>query len=113
MRTRRTQEVTQGAGTRNRDRAHTPEQAGSIPAPATTASPEIVSIHTGEITDTLSFMERLRDLDSSIALADHTIGTLKEDLKTARRHREGLVTELRATARGERALPLEPSPTKE
>lgn len=67
----------------------------------------IVNLESGEIGDVLGFMERLRDLDARIAKADDEIGMLKENLKTARSHREGLVTELRAVARGERALPLE------
>jgi prefoldin subunit 5 len=68
---------------------------------------------TGELLDATHFMEALRDLDERIDAADAAIDALKENLKTARRHREGLVTELRAVARGERALPFEPSPAKE
>lgn len=65
--------------------------------------------------DSSKFREQLRELelDAAIATADFNIGNLKEDLKNARGYREKLVTELRAVARGERALPLEPSPAQE
>ena len=105
MTRRRISDTTQGAGVVS-DLAHNQAQAGSTPALAT--SPEVVSTETGEITDALSFMEQLREIDASIAKADRAIGSLKEELKFARSHREGLVAELRAVARGERALPLEP-----
>lgn len=72
-----------------------------------------VDPRTGEITDAATFMLALRDLDERIALADNAIGELKENLKIARRHREGLVSELRAAARGDRALPFTDAPKKE
>ena len=72
-----------------------------------------VDPRTGEITDAAMFMLALRDLDERIALADNAIGELKENLKIARRHREGLVSELRAAARGDRALPFTDAPKKE
>jgi hypothetical protein len=56
--------------------------------------------------DSTKFREELRDLDARIAAADVNIDNLKEDLKSARKFRELLVDELRAIARGERALPL-------
>lgn len=56
--------------------------------------------------DTAEFREQLRDLEVRIQQADDTIDLLKENLKFARRHREGLVAELRAAARGDRALPF-------
>lgn len=67
---------------------------------------ETLNIRTGEIKDAAAFFDALRDLDARIVEADRVVGELKENLKIARRHREGLVTELRATARGERALPF-------
>lgn len=72
-------------------------------------SPSVVNIETGEIHDLAQFISAMRDLDVRIAMADRTIGELKENLKTARKHREGLVAELRAAARGDRALPFEPA----
>jgi len=63
--------------------------------------------------DLTEFRKELCDLDARIATADFNIGNLKEDLKNARKFRERLITELRAVARGERALPLEPSPAQE
>jgi hypothetical protein len=65
-----------------------------------------VNTRTGEVTDAAEFIDALRDLDARIVEADRVVGELKENLKIARRHREGLVSELRAVARGERALPL-------
>ena len=67
-----------------------------------------VNTATGELQDRgfAEFMESLRDLDQRIAEADDAIGAAKEALKTAKQHREGLVSELRASARGERVLPL-------
>lgn len=69
---------------------------------------QAVNTKTGELLDVTAFMAAMRDLDFHIAMADRTIGELKENLKTARKHREGLVAELRAAARGDRALPFEP-----
>lgn len=64
-----------------------------------------------ELLDSSSFRASLRELDDRIAQADREIGVLKENLKAARQHREGLISELRATARGDRALPFgEPEP---
>ena len=74
-------------------------------------SPAIVTIQTGEIHDLADFMGALRALDQRIAEADKGIGELKAQLKITRQHREGLISELRATARGDRALPFgEPEP---
>lgn len=64
-----------------------------------------------ELLDSSSFRASLRELDDRIAQADREIGVLKENLKVSRKYREGLVAELRATARGDRALPFgEPEP---
>lgn len=57
--------------------------------------------------DATKFREQLRDLDAAIATADITIGNLKKDLKNARAYRENLVAALRATARGDQALPYD------
>lgn len=57
--------------------------------------------------DATKFREQLRDLDAAIATADFNIGNLKEDLKNARAYREKLVAALRATARGDQALPYD------
>lgn len=81
-----------------------------MPEPTTPPRADTVNTRTGEIRDLATVMEQLRDLDARIARADEEIGALKENLKTARRHREGLVAELRAAARGERALPFAPVP---
>lgn len=62
---------------------------------------------TGEILDATVVFARLRDLDSQIVRADELIDLMKDRLKTARVHREGLVEALRAAARGDRALPFE------
>lgn len=63
--------------------------------------------------DSTQFREQLRDLDARIADADSNIDVLREHLKDARRYREQLVAALRATARGDRTLPFDPSPSKE
>ena len=60
-----------------------------------------------ELLDAASFRASLRELDARIAQADREIGVLKENLKVSRKYREGLVAELRAAARGDRALPFE------
>jgi hypothetical protein len=73
----------------------------------------IVDVETGELHDLATFMEQMRDLDSRIADADTNIDILRENLKTARQYREMLVAELRAAARGDRALPFTDSPSKE
>jgi hypothetical protein len=71
------------------------------------AEPELtVHLRTGEVRDSAQLLDAMRDLDARLSEADDEIGRLKENLKIARRHREGLVSELRATARGERALPF-------
>ena len=59
-----------------------------------------------ELLDSSSFLASLRELDAGIAQADREIGVLKENLKAARQHREGLVAQLRAVARGDRVLPF-------
>jgi hypothetical protein len=60
-----------------------------------------------ELLDASSFRASLRELDARIAQADREIDVLKENLKVSRRHRESLVAELRAAARGDRALPFD------
>jgi uncharacterized small protein (DUF1192 family) len=72
-----------------------------------------VNTKTGEILDAADFMTALPELDARIAAEDDEIGRLRENLKLARRHREGLVAELRAAARGDRALPFIEDPPKE
>ena len=70
---------------------------------------------TGEIVDAAAVFARLRDLDFEIVQADELIDLLKDRLRSARQHRENLVSELRAAARGDRALPFDESkpPTRE
>lgn len=63
--------------------------------------------------DSTKFREQLRDLDQRIAEADDSIFLMKENLKTARKYREKLVAELRAAARGDRALPFTETPAQE
>lgn len=91
-----------------------------------TVESQTVDPHTGEILDrttatatgaladlldSSSFLASLRELDDRIAQADREIGVLKENIKVSRNYREALVAELRATARGDRALPFgEPEP---
>lgn len=74
---------------------------------------QAVNVRTGEVIDAAVFIDTLRDLDARIAEADTRIGELKENLKLAREHREGLVAELRSVARGERALPFNDEPPEE
>lgn len=72
-----------------------------------------INTNTGELLDAVAFFAALRDLDARIAKVDADIGILRENLKVSRRHREGLVAELRAAARGDRALPFTEDPPKE
>lgn len=72
-----------------------------------------VNPQSGELLDAERFFAALRELDARIATVDADIRLLRENLKVSRRHREGLVAELRAAARGDRALPFPEDPPKE
>lgn len=67
---------------------------------------QAVDKETGQLFDATGFLGALRDLDLRIAQVDKSIAELKDDLKAAKKHRDGLVAELRATARGDRPLPF-------
>lgn len=68
---------------------------------------QAIDKETGQLFDATGFLSTLRDLDLRIAQVDKSIAELKDDMKTAKKHREGLVAELRATARGDRPLPFD------